>query len=254
MRVRRSSDNTEQDIGYTLAGNLNTAALATFCGSNSCFVRTWYDQSGNGRNLVQTTNSAQPRIVNAGTIYTLNTKPSLEFSGSQFLATAATGETRTNMNSGHYFVAAFSSSLPASYHEVATIAATADSGFLSDIGVDNGRIIHNNRGTPNLETSTSYGSTNYLDNTLSSWASSAQSGAISLRRNGTLLTNPTTSAQTIQTGNGTVVYVLGCRRLYVIAGMMIGGVSEWVYTFNSRYSDSDVSTLQTNQRSFFAIP
>ncbi|MCX7348549.1 MAG: hypothetical protein NTZ54_03180, partial [Alphaproteobacteria bacterium] len=63
LRVRRSSDNTEQDIGSTIAGNLDTAALTSFCGSASCYVRTWYDQSGNVRDAVQATASAQPRIV-----------------------------------------------------------------------------------------------------------------------------------------------------------------------------------------------
>jgi hypothetical protein len=66
IRVRRSSDNAEQDIGSTLGGNLNTTALTTFCGANSCFVRTWYDQSGNARDAIQTTNANQPIIVNAG--------------------------------------------------------------------------------------------------------------------------------------------------------------------------------------------
>lgn len=66
LRVRRSSDNAEQDISYTLAGNLNTAALATFCGANSCFITTWYDQSGNGRNAVQAGTTEQPRVVNGG--------------------------------------------------------------------------------------------------------------------------------------------------------------------------------------------
>jgi hypothetical protein len=40
--------------------------LLFFCGISSGFVVTWYDQSGNGRNLTQATQSAQPRIVNAG--------------------------------------------------------------------------------------------------------------------------------------------------------------------------------------------
>jgi hypothetical protein len=65
VRVRRSSDNAEQDIGFT--GNaLDTTSLATFVGANSAFAVTWYDQTGNGYNQVQATASKQPRIVNAG--------------------------------------------------------------------------------------------------------------------------------------------------------------------------------------------
>jgi hypothetical protein len=65
--VRRSSNNDTLAIGFS--GNyLDTAALKTFCASTDCFVRTWYDQSVNGRNVAQTTNANQPRIVNAGVI------------------------------------------------------------------------------------------------------------------------------------------------------------------------------------------
>lgn len=77
IRVRRSSDNTQQDIGATIDGNLNTAALTTFCGSASCFVTTWYDQSGNGRDAAQATAANQPRIVNGGVIDTAGGRPSV---------------------------------------------------------------------------------------------------------------------------------------------------------------------------------
>lgn len=66
IRVRRSSDNAEQDIGYSGLA-LDTAALATFVGANSAFVKTFYDQSGGTHDLAQTTSGKQPRIVNAGT-------------------------------------------------------------------------------------------------------------------------------------------------------------------------------------------
>ncbi|MBF6022863.1 arabinofuranosidase catalytic domain-containing protein [Lysobacter niastensis] len=65
IRVRRSSDNAEQDIGFS--GNaLDTASLASFVGSNSAFITKFYDQTGNGEDLVQATGSKQPRIVSAG--------------------------------------------------------------------------------------------------------------------------------------------------------------------------------------------
>ena len=63
IRVRRSSDNTEQNIGFDSDGNLDTVALSAFVGSGSGFVTTWYDQSGNSRNVTQTTAANQPRIV-----------------------------------------------------------------------------------------------------------------------------------------------------------------------------------------------
>lgn len=65
IRVRRSSDNAEQDIGFT-GDALDTASLAAFVGANSAFVATFYDQTGNGENAEQATTTKQPRIVNAG--------------------------------------------------------------------------------------------------------------------------------------------------------------------------------------------
>jgi hypothetical protein len=65
IRVRRSSDNTEQDIGFT-SGALNTSALASFVGANDGFVTKWYDQSGAGNDFAQATTANQPMIVDAG--------------------------------------------------------------------------------------------------------------------------------------------------------------------------------------------
>ena len=82
IRVRRSSDNAELDIGFAASGDLDTAALLTFVGSGDGFVTTWYDQSGNGRHDTQTTAGNQPRIVNAGVLEIANGKPAIRFNGS----------------------------------------------------------------------------------------------------------------------------------------------------------------------------
>ena len=81
IRVRRSSDNTEQNIGFTALGNLDTTALTSFCGAGNGFVTTWYDQSGNARNATQTTAANQPQIVSSGSVITTNGKPSAQFDG-----------------------------------------------------------------------------------------------------------------------------------------------------------------------------
>lgn len=77
ITVRRSSDNTSQNIGFDVNGDLDTTALTSFVGSANAFVSVWFDQSGNGRNAIQTTATSQLRIVNNGVIETLNGKPSL---------------------------------------------------------------------------------------------------------------------------------------------------------------------------------
>lgn len=77
IRVRRSSDNAEQDIGYDANNLLDQAALTAFVGANNGLVVTIYDQSGNAKNATQATAVNQPRIVNAGTIDLVNGVPAI---------------------------------------------------------------------------------------------------------------------------------------------------------------------------------
>jgi hypothetical protein len=90
IRVRRSSDNAELNIGFTVSGNLDTGTLVAHVGSGSGFVTTWYDQSGNNRHATQATAGNQPRIVNAGVIDIANGKPAIRFDGvNDYLAAAS---------------------------------------------------------------------------------------------------------------------------------------------------------------------
>jgi len=88
LRVRRSSDSTEQDIGQTAGGDLDTAALTTFVGANSGYVSKWYNQgtAGTAADMVQATTTKQPRLVNAGTVDVKNGKPSAYFDGTKVLS------------------------------------------------------------------------------------------------------------------------------------------------------------------------
>lgn len=91
VRVRRSSDNTEQDIGFTSTGDLDSSALLAFAGSGSAYVVTWYDQGAGARHFTQATVAAQPRIVNAGVVEVVNGKPAVVFDGTDdhLISTAA---------------------------------------------------------------------------------------------------------------------------------------------------------------------
>ena len=81
IRVRRSSDNAEQNIGFTALGNLDTTALTSFCSGTNGFVTTWYDQSGNINNIIQSTAVNQPQIVSSGNLLLQNTNPTIQFDG-----------------------------------------------------------------------------------------------------------------------------------------------------------------------------
>jgi len=90
VRVRRDSDNSEQD--FTASG-VSSGALVDFVGSgNNGFVETWYDQSGNGNDAVQATAANQPKIVSAGSLVVDSSGvPELEFDGSNDVLSAGTG-------------------------------------------------------------------------------------------------------------------------------------------------------------------
>lgn len=118
IRVRRSSDNSEQDIGFSGNGDLNTSALLSFVGlGNNGFVTTWYDQSGNGINATQVTQANQPQIVSGGAMITRNGKATMLFDGTNDkLATASALPINqipmtmltlsyTTLNSNYYFIA-----------------------------------------------------------------------------------------------------------------------------------------------------
>lgn len=74
VTVRRSSDDAEADF---TASEVAGGALATWVGANDGFVKTWYDQSGNGRDATQATAGNQPTIVSSGVLETLNSKPAI---------------------------------------------------------------------------------------------------------------------------------------------------------------------------------
>jgi hypothetical protein len=96
ITVRRSSDNTSQDIGFDINGNLDTTSLLSFVGSGNGFVSIWYDQSST-YNASQSASANQPQIVSSGSLITTNGKPTVKFDGlNDFLVTSSYSFTTTD--------------------------------------------------------------------------------------------------------------------------------------------------------------
>ena len=114
LRVRRSSDNSELDIGFDASGNLNTTTLLAHVGANQGYVVTWYDQSGNGNNVTQSTALAQPQIVVGGSIHAINGKAAVLFDG------LSTSLPRANATLNAYVINSVSS--PSAFGAVNSIA------------------------------------------------------------------------------------------------------------------------------------
>jgi Alpha-L-arabinofuranosidase B, catalytic len=67
IKLRRTTGGT-QDInflGFTgfTGAPLDVAAAASFCAATTCFIDTWYDQSGNARHISQATTTDQPQFI-----------------------------------------------------------------------------------------------------------------------------------------------------------------------------------------------
>jgi hypothetical protein len=69
IRVRRTSDSVEQNIGFAADGTLDTDALTSFVGSADGEVIRWYNQVSGGSNLTSS-GAGPPLIVQGGTVET----------------------------------------------------------------------------------------------------------------------------------------------------------------------------------------
>lgn len=101
VTIRRSSDNAEEDF-YLNASNTfdmtsetsGGTSLSTWIGSDSGYITTRYDQGLTAKHRTQTTQAAQPLIVDAGTLVTRGGKAALYYDGTddEFISAAAIGE------------------------------------------------------------------------------------------------------------------------------------------------------------------
>lgn len=218
IRVRRESDNEEQDIPFRAGSGgkiLDTSSLETFCGSSDGFVTTWYDQSGNGNNATQTSASAQNKIVSSGTTITLSGKPSIQGGNGQLAI----------------------SSIPA--NDFSIIHINEGLGFLAKIGgyIRISDYYRYNYGGANYTSSTS------LAPDLSLYNGSRNGTSLTLRRNGSeMLSSPFTSNTT----------ALNVTTLFGQDSSNYGGkISEFIIYDSNQ--GSNMSGIETNINDFYSI-
>ena len=88
LKVRRTSDSTQLDIGFNpTTGVIDMAAANTFAAGSLLYVTKWYDQSSNALHVVQVNPGAEPLLA------TINGRPWLSFQASvgSILQSAAVG-------------------------------------------------------------------------------------------------------------------------------------------------------------------
>src|SRR5262245_54633133 len=83
-RIRRASDNAEQDFTTLQNGNVDRSAISTFLTSTTGFFTKLYDQSGNSRDLIQATAGSQLAVNLSG----IGSKVTIDGSASKLMDTS----------------------------------------------------------------------------------------------------------------------------------------------------------------------
>lgn len=102
VKVRRSSDDSLQDIGFNSHGGINKTELLSFVGSGNGFIDTWYDQSSSGINISQSVLLDQPQIVMNGLVILRNGNPAVYFNGTNYNLKAASNYSLSTFISSEY--------------------------------------------------------------------------------------------------------------------------------------------------------
>ncbi len=235
IRVRRSSDNAEMDIGFDANGVLDIISLLAFAGSGSAYVKTAYDQNGSANHVTQTTLALQPRIVNAGVLDVgIGGKASMYANSSKLVFTSLLNPAQINT------VLKLDSSCP----DLGTLIASTEDHNLR-------RCITGGQG--------------WRANTIADWCdydTSYVNGALS---KGTIDGNPavlnTTNASTVLTfkkysGFQVPPYFMGFNQLFYNnpnSGRFLKGYVSEISFFNTALSSEERTTLERNQGAYYGI-
>jgi hypothetical protein len=132
--IEVQSGSVSQSIGFDSNGNLDVASIVSFAGSGDAFVKTWYDQSGNGNDSTATSISQQPKIVSAGSVLTVDGKPAMYFDGSDDRMDMANLHGQSVLDT--YFVVSTSDTK----YLYPNVAAGGEYGVVSELGSGAGAI------------------------------------------------------------------------------------------------------------------
>ena len=194
MRIRRDmgagnpGDDDETNIGFDANGDLDTQAIADFCGTGTGYVTRWWDQSVNSNHAEQDGQGSQPQIYNGTAVITEGTRAALSFdkTNDQNLRLASTAYL-TNTNNMGFFTVCKSNTSPYSFTVAATISNLNT--FYVVLGNRTARV--NYHGTENAD------SNNFNHNLFSLYSDNASSD-VKGYVNGSQLISTTPTSQTAQ--------------------------------------------------------
>ena len=249
IRVRRSNDNAELNIGAVSTPDANgnrfidTTALLAFTGANSGFVTTAYDVSGGGNHATQTTTANQPRIVNAGVVDTFNSRTAMFFDGTRWLVTAGIPALTTAPVTAN---GVFALTTTQTYRFVQSIgsAHATGAGWIIGAGGANNNFYAGSFGIANTSGTLLTANTGFV--TTAVHTGSASSGFV----------NGTASAGTGNTFTysvGTAPITIGSIAANGTLSTITGYVQEEVYFANTNISTTQRQALERNQGIAYGI-
>ena len=244
--VRRSSDNAELQIGYTLLGDPDLQTLLRFIGTSSAFITTWFNQGSAGAtgNMIQATASNQPRVANAGSLELRNGRLAINNYN------APAGNTIALTSSASYNNGGSTGIVFEQREDVVTAGLLFGSGGTSGgmlalaIPVTGGQSYRFGRGGTsgniNYTEITTYGTSYqvYSDATTSGAGTIARRNGVALTQSGAAQSSNTSSTAQLFTRDGILPFT--------------GSLQEVVY-FSSALSTGNRDILTANQMSYFSI-
>lgn len=219
----------------------STMTFGTFYSAATVTVAIWYDQSGYGRDAVQSDANTQPLIVSTGVLYTVNGKPAISFPSNDYLQTLAAASWLNNTLYTQNVVSAEGS--PLSAYQI-PISTTGGNG-------PNNTVMHYGYRSPSQYTVAQYGN----DQNFEVFATTALELHTAVKNtirssqmyhNGALLGTVTSSA-------GSDMKDLGLLNvgLYIPTGSYYKGSISEITVFAQAITE--VEALNTNQLEYFGI-
>lgn len=239
VRVRRSSDNAEQDIGFNGANEIDTAVLKTFIGADTGYVVKWYDQSGNANDASQSTTTQQGAIVISGAVQRTNGKVSVYFDGDDAYNTAT-----VSLNTYLYISAIFKASNNFIIAEHSTNAYTNGDGFFYFTDANSPWLFSRSSAFYYCNGSYSWAGTNQVLTTLSNNSSGA-----AYYKNGVVQNNGTVTGSSLSNTSYTNNIYLWSR---ANTSFIISGYAQETIIWDKDMA-SDRAAVELNTNTFYSI-
>lgn len=247
VKIRRSSDNAQKDIGFSGA-DLDVNAASSFCNATTCFVSEWYDQSNNNNGAVQATAAQQPQLQ----FGVINGKPAVLYThgGSMELSPSNTGF--SIFGTGGYATLVT---------DITSVPTTSPSAWIFGRGNDqpsflisapSGKLEFREQGTINSGTwdaTTVMTTGRHIIDLLYSEAS--------LSNAPTMITDGTTLSITGSQPTGSIPSEVGQALFlgnnFIASGALSGYLAEQIF-FSQQPSSADQTKLRANQKSYWGTP